>query len=139
MLCPICKYTMIVVEHHKIELDCCTRCHGVWFDSQELELLLNSMGLDSQKLFISNILNSPEAKSPEKKRKCPICTRKMKKTSIGQQPAILIDGCQRGDGLWFDGGEVDSLMQQLAGKPLSKRDSQQQILNFLGDVFKAQK
>lgn len=138
MRCPTCKYDMIVVEHHKIELDYCTNCQGVWFDSQELELLLNSMGLDSRNIFLGNILNSVEAQSSEKKRNCPICTKKMKKTTIGRQPEIFIDICRRGDGLWFDGGEVTSLIKQLTEKTPLKQDSQQQILGFLGETFKAQ-
>ncbi len=128
---------MIVVEHNKIELDYCTSCQGVWFDSGELELFLNSMGLDSRSVFLGNILNSQEVQSTEKKRKCPICSKKMKKTIIGRQPEIIIDVCQRGDGLWFDSGEVISLIKQVVDKTPAKEDAQQQILGFLGEVFKA--
>ena len=138
MICPACKNDMIVVEHNKIELDYCTSCQGVWFDSGELELFLNSMGLDSRSVFWRNILNYQEVPSTERKRKCPICGRKMKKTIIDKQPEILIDVCQRGDGLWFDSGEVISLIKQIANKTPAKEDAQQQILGFLGEVFKAQ-
>jgi len=137
MICPTCKSAMIVVEHNKIELDYCTSCQGVWFDSGELELLLESMGLESSKLFLSNILDTAGAKSSEKERRCPICVRRMKKTTIGQQPEIVIDVCRQGDGLWFDGGEVGRLMEQLVGKPLEKLGSGQQIIAFLREVFKA--
>src|SRR4030042_4876642 len=102
MICPACKNDMIVVEHNKIELDYCTNCQGVWFDSGELELLLSSVGLDDRSIVLANIRNSPEVETPEKKRKCPICSKKMKKTIVGQQPQIVIDTCRRGDGLWFD-------------------------------------
>ena len=129
---------MIVVEHNKIELDYCTGCQGVWFDSGELELFLSSMCLDSRSVFLRNILNSQEVQSTEKKRKCPICGKKMKKTIIGRQPEVLIDVCQRGDGLWFDSGEVISLIKRIADKTPAKEDAQQQILGFLGEVFKAQ-
>jgi Zn-finger nucleic acid-binding protein len=138
MICPACKRDMIVVEHDKIELDYCTNCHGVWFDSGELELLLESMSLESPDIFLSNILTSAGAESSEKKRKCPICSRKMKKTTIGQEPTILIDVCQQGDGLWFDGGEVGQLIKQLAEKSSEKQGSQQGVITFLGEVFEAQ-
>jgi len=127
---------MIVVEYNKIELDYCANCQGVWFDSGELELLLESMNLESQNVFLSNILSPEEAESSEKKRKCPICGQKMKKTGIGQEPGILIDVCQRGDGLWFDGGELGQLTRQLARKPSGKTRSQQEVITFLGEVFK---
>ena len=43
MKCPVCRIDMIVVEHKKIELDYCVKCSGVWFDSGELELLLDTI------------------------------------------------------------------------------------------------
>ena len=138
MICPACKNDMIVVEHKKIELDYCNNCHGVWFDSGELELFLSSIYLDNMGVFMSNILNSEEAQSTEQKRKCPICNNKMKKATIGKQPEILIDVCQRGDGLWFDSGEITSLIKQISDKKPERVDMQQQVLGFLGDVFKAQ-
>ena len=137
MICPTCKSDMIVVEHNNIELDYCTECHGVWFDSGELELLLESMNLESTELFLGDILDSMEAESSEKKRKCPICGGKMKKTIVGQEPEIFIDVCQQGDGLWFDGGELGQLIKQLAAKPSGKAGSQQQVISFLGEVFQA--
>ena len=136
MICPTCKSDMMVVEYNKIELDYCTNCQGVWFDSGELELLLESMNLESQNVFLSNILSSEEDESSEKKRKCTICGQKMKKTGIGQEPGILIDVCQRGDGLWFDSSELGQLTRQLAKKPSEKTRSQQEVIAFLGEVFK---
>jgi hypothetical protein len=127
---------MIVVEYHDIELDYCNSCKGVWFDSGELELLLKSQGLEESKAFFDGILSSQEAVSSEKKRKCPICGRKMKKTAIGGQPGILIDVCREKHGLWFDGGEVTQLIRHLAGKQPSKHDSGEQVISFLEQVFK---
>jgi Zn-finger nucleic acid-binding protein len=128
---------MIVVEYHNIELDYCTGCKGVWFDSGELELLLESQGLEETNLFLDNILDSPEAVSSEKKRKCPLCGHKMKKITIGAQPKILIDMCSDEHGLWFDGGEVNQLIRHLAGEHPPKRDSREQVVSFLEEVFEA--
>jgi Zn-finger nucleic acid-binding protein len=138
MICPACKNEMIVVEYDNIELDYCNNCRGVWFDSTELELLLKSMNLDSQNLLLNDILNAPEAISQEKKRRCPICRRRMKKTTVGGQPGVLVDVCPQGNGLWFDGGEVAQLLRQLSRKQPAGQGSQQQVMSFLGEVFKAQ-
>jgi len=137
MICPTCKNTMIVVEHKKIELDYCPECYGVWFDSGELELFLDSLNLENQGQFFSNMLNAPEAKTPEKKRRCPICAQRMKKTVLGDKPSILIDVCRRADGLWFDGGEVGQLIKQLLEKPSGKLGSHYQVEAFLREVFQA--
>ena len=137
MICPVCKYDMLVVEYRSIELDYCNSCKGVWFDSGELELLLKSQDLEEPKAFFDGIINSQEAISPEKKRDCPICGHKMKKTAIGEQPKTLIDICRNGHGLWFDGGEVAQLISHLAGEHPPKHDSREQVTSFLEEVFKA--
>lgn len=136
MKCPACNSLMIVVEHEKIELDYCVSCSGVWFDAEELELLLETMELEETGLSLDNILTSPEAKSVEKKRKCPICGKKMKKATLGHEPEVIIDACSWGDGLWFDSGEVGQLIIHLADKPSEKSDSQERVITFLGEVFR---
>lgn len=135
MKCPVCKNLMIVVEYEKIELDHCVNCGGVWFDSGELELFMEAEKLDSSAFSPDGLLAAPEAETSEKKRKCPTCGRKMKKTLLGQEPKVLIDACIKGDGLWFDHGEVERLVRQLGGKSLEKADSQGRIINFLGKTF----
>ncbi|MGB2855076.1 MAG: zf-TFIIB domain-containing protein [Dehalococcoidia bacterium] len=137
MKCPACSSPMIVVEHEQIELDYCVDCSGVWFDAGELELLLETMQLEGPSLSLDSVLTSPEAKSAEKKRKCPICGQKMKKATVGHKPEVLIDACPRGDGLWFDKGEVGQLITQLPDKPSEESDSQGRVITFLGEVFQA--
>jgi uncharacterized protein len=137
VICPACKKDMIVVEHSNVELDYCLNCHGVWFDSDELELLLKCLKLDTPDLLLSHILSSEEANTTEKKIRCPICRRKMKKTTIGDHPEILIDACTRRDGLWFDGGEIVELVKELAKKKSLGKEAQHKVLSFLGDAFKA--
>ncbi len=137
MKCPICKNPMIVVEYEKIELDHCVNCGGVWFDAGELELFMEAEKLDHSAFSPHSLLAAPEAETMEKKRKCPICGRKMKKTLLGKELKVLIDACTRGDGLWFDHGEVERLVQQLGGKSLERADSQGRIINFLAKTFTA--
>jgi Zn-finger nucleic acid-binding protein len=137
MICPSCRKVMIVVEQDKIELDHCPNCAGVWFDTGELKLMLERMGLDSSTLGVARIADLPDAKTAEKKRRCPICGKKMKKRKVGQQPEVLIDFCPRGDGLWFDGGEVGQLIEQCARKSGTEMDAENCVLCFLGDTFKA--
>ena len=135
MICPSCKKPAIVVEHNKIELDYCTNCKGVWFDTGELDIFLTSAQVVSTDLVMKNILSLPEVKSAHKQRKCPICRRGMKATALGQ-PAITIDVCSKGDGMWFDGGEVHELLKQLANKPSMETDANQKIVVYLGEVFR---
>lgn len=138
MFCPACKNAMIVVEHHKIELDYCPHCHGVWFDSGELELWLKCMGREDGNRFLGDMLKAPEAESAEGERNCPVCRKGMKKVTFGQEPSILIDACRRGNGLWFDGGEVGHLVKQIIGKQALGLDAQPPVAAFLAEVFQGQ-
>lgn len=138
MICPVCKSDMIVVEYHEIELDYCNECRGVWFDAGELELILQTLELESEHTLFTHMLQSPPAATSEKSRKCPICGRKMRKTNLGGQPELLVDLCSREDGIWFDGGEVAQLIKQLAQGQAGGEQPQQKLINFLGEVFQAQ-
>ncbi|HEX78810.1 MAG TPA: hypothetical protein G4O19_01480 [Dehalococcoidia bacterium] len=137
MICPVCKSDLIDVEYNRIELDYCNTCRGVWFDTEELELLIESMGFGKSGLSVDQVVDLTDTEKAEKKRRCPICRLKMDKAHIGKEPRILIDVCSSGDGLWFDGGEVGQLIKQLAKKPSEKGGSQQKVINFLGEVFSA--
>jgi len=139
MKCPVCRNLMIVVEHDKVEVDHCTNCQGVWFDAGELELFLETKKLEDPHLYPAYFTTAPEAKTSEKRRKCPICGKKMRKVAIGEKPKVLIDACPKGDGLWFDGGEVDRLISQLSDKPAPAPDSHGQVTSFIRKVFKSPK
>lgn len=42
MKCPKCGYDLITGEWHRIQIDQCTNCHGIWFDAGEAESLLQT-------------------------------------------------------------------------------------------------
>jgi hypothetical protein len=127
----------IVIEYKKIELDYCTNCRGVWFDSGEMELLLEKAGLENNRLFWGDIVQQPEAPLSEKKRKCPICGRKMKKAFIDRENKILIDICRNEHGIWFDGGELEKLLGELSEESPDKAGPHKKVISFLGDTLKS--
>ncbi|MBI2851843.1 MAG: zf-TFIIB domain-containing protein [Chloroflexi bacterium] len=135
MICPVCNSLLVVVEYHRIELDFCPRCQGVWFDSGEVELLLKSTGREDAPRFLDDLLTGKDAARAEGKRKCPICHRAMRKTACSQQPGILIDACRNKDGLWFDGGEIDQLLRQIAGTRTTAPDTLPPVAAFLAETF----
>lgn len=127
MRCPVCKEPMIVVEHDAVEVDYCVTCHGIWLDAGELELLFGGDAAVCQKLLAGG---DPTKLSKEKPRKCPMCGKKMEKSvAEGEQP-FTYDRCPHGDGLWFDKGELQSLLNH--GQALSGAEK---ISAFLGEVF----
>jgi hypothetical protein len=114
---------MITLELEDVEIDYCTDCEGIWLDAGELELLLN----DPEKA--KDLLDSfrIDSASIERARKCPICYKKMQKIIIGSsKPLLLIDKCRRGDGLWFDKGELKDIFDRAE---LNEDNKIQKLLN----------
>ncbi len=134
MICPACNSDMIVVEYNRIELDYCAKCHGVWFDAGELELLLGSLGLDNTGPSLGDILEATETETGEEKRRCPLCLQKMKKVNL--EAKVPVDLCPQGEGIWFDGGEVRVLVGRLAEKTPRQPGVLQNAIDFLGEVIK---
>jgi len=127
MDCPVCKDSaMITLELDEVEIDYCTVCNGIWLDAGELELLLG----EPEKA--GKLLNSfrVDFGSTEKIRKCPICDKRMQKVVVGSsKPVLLIDKCSKGDGLWFDKGELQDIVDR------AQLDSDNKIQKLLTDIF----
>jgi uncharacterized protein len=136
MICPVCKMDMIVIEFRQIEIDYCRNCSGIWFDRGELELLLKTTGTGSAGL--PTLEGAAKETRSHGKRKCPICAQKMNEVSVGH-PAMHVDLCARGDGIWFDGGELQELLKHIAAGPLSNQGAIADIMAFLGDTFQGGK
>jgi hypothetical protein len=117
---------MITLELENVEIDYCTDCGGIWLDAGELELLLG----EPEKA--GNLINSFKVNSQcsEGIRKCPICDKKMQKIIVGDStPVLLIDKCRKGDGLWFDSGELNEIFSR------TKLDNENKIQMLLTDMF----
>jgi len=117
---------MITLELEGVEIDYCTDCGGIWLDAGELELLLNEP--DKAKHMLDSF--KIDTVSTEKIRKCPICDKKMQKIVVGSsKPTLLIDKCRRGDGLWFDKGELQDIFDR------AELDKDNKIQKLLADIF----
>ena len=125
MECPACKSPLLSLEYENIELDFCPECRGKWLDAGALELLLGDG------VLVEGFLEGGEPEhTKEKKRPCPICSKAMRKEhSLGPEP-VLFDHCLAGHGLWFDDGELKSVIRHGAEGPGAAL-----ILAWLRDVF----
>lgn len=127
MICPVCKEPMVVLELDQVEIDYCTSCEGIWLDSGELELLFETE--DERKKLLDTLHEDPE--HPEKQYKCPICNKKMVKVYVGEQKEVLIDKCKKEHGLWFDKGELKSVVD------LGSDHKENKIVNLLKEMFES--
>jgi len=126
MDCPACKNAMITLELADVEIDHCNNCGGIWLDRGELEILLGHSEKAAQLLRSFRI----DHKCAEKKRKCPICLKKMQKVIVGSvDHKLLIDKCTKGDGLWFDRGELQNILK------VGSFDKENKVAELLADMF----
>ena len=125
MNCPVCNQPLIILELNQIEIDYCTNCHGVWLDEGELELLLQDSN-EKNKLFKSIMVDKTNKEKPVK---CPICLKKMDKILCGDKDKVLIDECPQKHGLWFNKGELQSVVE------IGSLDKQNKIVTLLKEMF----
>ncbi|MFW6189024.1 MAG: zf-TFIIB domain-containing protein [Planctomycetota bacterium] len=109
MRCPVCTIDMFVLEFERVELDYCHRCGGVWLDSGELELVGDRAGVLGERL-LSALESGRGARPAEAKRPCPVCGKSMRELKVDTEPPIAVDRCPREHGLWFDRGELASVV-----------------------------
>jgi Zn-finger nucleic acid-binding protein len=125
---------MVVLELERVEIDYCICCQGVWLDAGELELLLKNSHQSQNFLELFQI----EIKSKEKRRRCPICDKKMNKLFLPdlvkdtafREDRIRIDSCPYEHGIWFDRGELYEILKHGG---LKQEDP---VLEWLRDVFR---
>jgi Zn-finger nucleic acid-binding protein len=132
MECPVCRVPLIVVERDEIEVDYCIACHGLWFDEGEIEILAEKSGVTIDLAFLDR--QEPSASS-ERYLRCPRCRKKMSKIDLHRESdPLIIDACPARHGIWFDQGEVGSLIR--AAAPVDGRGTDM-ITRFLGETFVA--
>lgn len=125
MDCPVCDKAMITAELHEVEVDYCASCTGIWLDAGELEILLGDPK------HADSIVSSfqPVSGTNHPVRKCPICRKKMEIVDTDGTGVVLLDRCRLHHGLWFDRGELPSILQR------TSLDSSGRIRTLLEELF----
>ncbi len=122
MNCPACKNPMIILELNQVEIDYCTACKGIWLDRGELDLIFST----SEKKEIAKLF-SVKNNLDEIKRRCPNCKKKMDKVEF-ENTGIIIDRCSEDHGVWFDSGELKSILK-------TAEEQNSKIINMLKEMF----
>lgn len=125
MNCPACNLPLIILELNQVEVDYCANCLGIWLDEGELELLLEDSE-EKNNLFKSFII---DRKSKEKSVKCPICRKKMDKVICGEENKVILDKCKKSHGLWFNKGELETVVE------IGSLDKNNKIVSLLKEMF----
>jgi Zn-finger nucleic acid-binding protein len=96
-----------------LEIDRCPDCHGIFFDPDELERLLDaSVGpaSDADREELDRLIDEESPVDAHEVRyvPCPDCGALMNRKAYGAKAGVVIDRC-REHGVWLDGGELRRL------------------------------
>ncbi len=126
-MCPVCNEPLIAFELEGVEIDHCLACRGTWLDAGELEQIAELADVPAGPLSAALETTRPGTTS---KRRCPRCRRKLSTVRVGNDPAVEVDRCLLEHGLWFDAGELKTLITSFAGGQAGA------VAEFLGNVLR---
>ncbi len=127
-MCPVCRKPMIAYELDGVEIDHCVDCSGTWLDAGELEQITELSGASPGPLAAA--LDAAVSGSATKRR-CPRCSRKLRKLDVGTEPTVELDRCPKGHGLWFDQGELGTLVRSHA----NDADDEGEVARYFRRLF----
>lgn len=127
--CPDCLTYLDSIDigkNSRFIIEKCTRCYGLFFDSHELERLVEqsvgkSYWVDHQKLY--SLLQYPLHKDKIIYRRCPVCNKMMHRKNYSGRSGVIMDYCAD-DGIWLDAGELKQIQEwtKLGGKQNALKD-----------------
>lgn len=109
MQCPKCQASLEAVVYADIEVDRCTNCKGIWFDSMEAQTLKKIAGSES--------IDTGDPKTGSEFNEqgninCPKCKTRMTKMVELNQSHIWYEKCPVCYGVWFDAGEFKDFKEE---------------------------
>ncbi len=109
MQCPKFQGSLEAVVYADIEVDRCTDCKGIWFDSLEAETLKKVKGAES--------IDIGDPKTGTKfdeigNISCPKCKTQMTKMVDIKQTHLWYEKCPICYGIWFDAGEFKDFKEE---------------------------
>jgi Zn-finger nucleic acid-binding protein len=128
-MCPVCREPLVAFQLEGVEVDHCVSCEGTWLDSGELQQIVELAGAEAGRL--SQTL-SHSRQGRRTRRRCPRCPHKLREIELGRDPAAVIDRCPGGHGLWFDRGEMLTVVRSFAG------GEEGEVARFFGDLFRSE-
>ena len=108
MNCPKCQTPSLATHTIEgVQLDRCTTCSGVWFDSSELEALVRM-----KRGSLDDIRKGRSQDGLNQKRGyCPRDGVALLRAYSSRDRDLILDTCPQCRGLWLDGGELNELLK----------------------------
>jgi Zn-finger nucleic acid-binding protein len=106
MRCPKCRSDMEQVMIGDTEVDRCSSCHGLWFDSGELGKLRTR---EAAAVLDIGDIKTGKAQNRIEQYRCPRCAGPMNRLVDPGQTHIWFEQCGSCRGTYFDAGELTDL------------------------------
>jgi len=119
MKCPKCDGKLESREFKKIKIEECEKCHGLWFDHEELKRAKDSTDTDLAWLDF-DIFEDKENKytKSETHIHCPVDSTKLAKLTYSHS-RVSIDACPNCHGIFLDEDEFGKIIKYLENEVVS--------------------
>jgi Zn-finger nucleic acid-binding protein len=105
--CPRCNGRLAENALHDTVLLDCVQCGGLFVPKPTIDALGDPSSRDLRMAF------PRRARRPEPTQvaylNCPLCASRMNRVNFGKVSGVIVDVCKT-DGVWFDQGEVDAVI-----------------------------
>ena len=133
-ICPRCNIRLRTIDlklEGKFLVERCDQCLGLFFDTGELEALLQATVTNVFAIDRSRLDAAVAAKLGDDYGviyiKCPVCAKVMNRVNFGVKSGVIVDRC-KAHGVWLDGGELRRLSEWMkAGGKLLDQERQDEL------------
>ncbi len=114
--CPLCHIDMPTVnvgEKTPFYVERCSSCYGIFFDINELEMMIESSVTGSRNVDLarlSELTQHPRHIDIVLYKKCPVCQKRMSRENYLAKSGVITDVCLK-HGVWLDSGELRQILE----------------------------
>lgn len=114
--CPICHTAMETIdvgEKVPFLIERCATCYGLFFDSEELDEMIENSVKGSRNVDLarlSELTENPRHIDIIVYRRCPVCKKMMDRRNYRGRSGVILDVCPE-HGVWLDPGELRQIME----------------------------
>ena len=114
-VCPICKIELSEAILHKVGINYCQKCLGLWFEEDELRMAKDEKDKQINWLDIDLWQDRTKFKINRGQKLCPSCRLPLYEAEYGDSQ-IIVDLCNLCHGIWLDRGEFKKIIEYLQQK-----------------------
>ncbi len=108
---PMASWNISAQPEKRFLVDRCERCLGMFFDTGELEAILEASVFHADRIDFARLGEMGTSAPPDilKYRKCPVCGKYMNRVNFGARSGVITDQCGK-HGTFLQAGELNRLL-----------------------------